>query len=272
MIGTGIEAGERRVEATEAAARRIGGKRFTARLRLLSLPLFAAVWQVGAMAAESRALPGPLAVAQALAEGVSTGALPYHLGATLARVAASFLLAMVIGTAIGIALAHKRRLDELFDSWLVIGLNVPALVTIILCYVWFGLNEAAAVLAVTLNKVPTVAVLIREGARAVDPELMQVAHGFRLGRRRRFFRVYLPQLYPHLIAAGRSGLALVWKIVLVVELLGRSNGVGFQLGVFFQLFEIASILAYTLAFTVVILAAEMALLRPFERRLTRWRL
>jgi NitT/TauT family transport system permease protein len=54
--------------------------------------------------------------------------------------------------------------------------------------------------------------------------------------------------------------------------LGRSNGVGFQLHSFFQFFDIASILAYTLAFVGVILFFEMAVLRPLEVRLTQWRL
>ena len=73
------------------------------------------------------------------------------------------------------------------------------------------------------------------------------------------------------MAAARSGLALIWKIVLVVELLGRSNGVGFQLGIYFQLFDITGILAYTFAFAAVILAIEAGVLQPLERRATRWR-
>ena len=83
--------------------------------------------------------------------------------------------------------------------------------------------------------------------------------------------IVLPQLAPFLVAATRSGLALIWKIVLVVELLGRSNGVGFQLHLFFQLFDIASILAYTLAFVLVIQVLEYGLLQPLERRINRWR-
>ena len=73
------------------------------------------------------------------------------------------------------------------------------------------------------------------------------------------------------MATTRSGLALIWKIVLVVELLGRSNGVGFQLHLFFQLFDIASIFAYTLAFVLVIQVLEYGLLQPIERRISRWR-
>ena len=69
------------------------------------------------------------------------------------------------------------------------GLNIPALVTIILCYVWFGLNDWAAILAVAINKIPTVIVTVREGARAVDPRLLEVARAYRLGRRTTFLRV-----------------------------------------------------------------------------------
>ena len=100
---------------------------------------------------------------------------------------------------------------------------------------------------------------------------MQVADAYRLSRWRRFTQVYLPQLHPYLFAAARTGLSLIWKIVLVVELLGRSEGIGFQLNVFFQLFDIAGILAYTLVFAGVVLIVEAFVLRPLERRLTRWR-
>ena len=72
-----------------------------------------------------------------------------------------------------------------------------------------------------------------------------------MSRWRALRHVILPQLTPYLFAAARSGLALIWKIVLVVELLGRSNGVGFQIQIYFQLFDVTLILAYTLAFILV---------------------
>ena len=91
-------------------------------------------------------------------------------------------------------------------------------------------------------------------------------------RWRTFRHVVLPQLLPYLAAASRSGLSLVWKIVLVVELLGRPNGVGFEIGIAFQLFDVTRILAYALSFTAVVLAIETFLVQPLERRASRWRL
>lgn len=240
-------------------------------LRGISLCVFLVLWQTVAMVMAEPLLPTPIVVLVSLWNHTIYGELPYHLGMTLARVGIAFFFALAIGTTIGIVMGRFRRLDATLDGMLVLGLNVPALVTIILCYIWFGLNEAAAVTAVALNKIPTVVVTIREGARAVDRRLLEVAEVFRVPAMSTLRRVYLPQLYPYLMAAVRSGLALIWKIVLVVELLGRSSGVGFQLGTFFQFFDITSILAYTLAFATVIFIIEGAIIRPLDRRLLRWR-
>ena len=90
-------------------------------------------------------------------------------------------------------------------------------------------------------------------------------------RWQRIRHVWLPQLFPYLMAATRGGLALIWKIVLVVELLGRSEGVGFQLNVFFQFFDITGILAMTASFVAVVVAFDRLVLVPLERGLDRWR-
>ena len=190
---------------------------------------------------------------------------------TLRRVFLAFILAMLVGVVVGFLMGRFALADTMLDGVLIVGLNVPALVVIILCYLWFGLIEAAAIAAVAVNKMPLVAVTVREGVRAVDRGLLQVGTVFGVSLGRRLLHIYLPQLYPYLMAAARSGLSLIWKIVLVVELLGRSDGVGFQLGSFFQFFDITSILAYTLAFVLVIYSIESLVLRPLEAHLTRWR-
>jgi NitT/TauT family transport system permease protein len=241
-------------------------------LRLLSLALLAITWMAAAAIADTPMLPGPWAVAKNMLWHATDGELLYHVGVTLTRVAIAFVIAMAVGTAIGVVMGRLRQLDMAFDAWLVLGLNVPALVVIILCYIWLGLTDVAAVTAVAINKIPTVVVTVREGARAIDRQLLQVAQIYRLSWSKRLTKVYLPQLFPYLMVAARSGLALIWKIVLVVELLGRSEGVGFQLSIYFQFFDISSILAYTLAFIGVVLFIELAVAHPLERHLTRWRL
>ncbi|MGZ4994263.1 MAG: ABC transporter permease [Methylobacter sp.] len=243
-------------------------KRF---LSALSLLVFLAIWQGLAVYLNSNTLPTPEAVARVFRLACLSGELPFHLGVTLLRLVVSFSIAMLLGCAIGIALGRNKKLDAFFDNWLVIFLNVPALVTIILCYVWFGLVESAAILAVVINKLPNVIVTIREGTRALDQDLLDMARCYRFGKRKTLIHVIWPQLHPFVMGATRSGLALIWKIILVVELLGRSNGMGYQLHLFFQLFDVASILAYTIAFVAVIQLIELLILKPLDKKALRWR-
>ncbi|MDT3710733.1 MAG: ABC transporter permease [Pseudomonadaceae bacterium] len=237
----------------------------------IALPVLLALWAVVALAVQTPLLPSPAAVLETFWQAVQSGELPEHLLVTLRRVLFSFALAMTLGTLLGVWMGRSRLANALLDPLLVLFLNLPALVTIILLYVWFGLVEAAAVLAVVVNKVPNVAVTVREGARSLDPKLEQMARVYGFSRWQRVVDVWLPQLFPYLMAATRGGLALIWKIVLVVELLGRSDGIGFQLHMAFQVFDVASILAYSLAFIAVVQLIELALLQPLDRRASAWR-
>ncbi len=237
----------------------------------LSLALFLLLWAVTAAWVDDNTLPTPLAVWQSLRVEWRSGELLTHLSVTLLRVLAAFLVAMTVGSAIGIWLGMKPLADRLIDPWLILLLNIPALVIIVLSYIWFGLNEAAAIGAVALNKIPNVVVTLREGARSLSPEYAELARVYRFGFLKRLRHVVLPQLQPFFAAATRSGIALIWKIVLIVELLGRSNGVGFQIHLYFQLFDVATILAYTLAFVLVMLLVEYLLLQPLDKHANRWR-
>jgi len=212
-----------------------------------------------------------VAVTLRLGEEAASGELLFHLGMTLWRVVCAFAIAMAVGTAAGILMGRVRLADEIGQPWLLFFLNLPALVLIVLAYIWIGLNEVAAIAAVALNKIPNVAVTVREGARALDKGLIEMARVFQVPGRRVLRDIVLPQLYPFIMAAARAGLALIWKIVLVVELLGRSNGVGFQIGLYFQLFDVASIMAYALAFIVIVQLLEWCVLQPLERMANRWR-
>ncbi len=240
-------------------------------IRVASIIIFFGIWQLSSLYLDIDLLPGPKEVYSKIISESEDYEIYYHTAVTLKRVFLSFLIAMFIGTFVGIYMGRNQKLNTFLDDWLILGLNVPALVIIILCYVWFGLNEIAAILAVSLNKIPMVAVIMREGARSIEKDYIDVAKFYKISGNKFFFKVILPQLFPYLLSSARSGLSLIWKIVLVVELLGRSNGVGFKLFGFFQFFDISGILAYTLVFVVLIIFVEFILVRPFEKKISMWR-
>ncbi len=228
-------------------------------------------WQGLAMMMASRFLPTPLVVLRQIWVLATTGHLVEDFSVTLLRAGLGFVIAMVIGTAAGLALGRVRLLDRMFLNLVVVGLNLPAIVIAILCFIWLGLTDTALILAVVLNKVPLVISNIRQGVRSFDPAFDEFADAFRLPRADRLRLIYLPQLTPYLLTSARSGLSLVWKIVLVFEVLGSDSGVGFRLSLFFEFFDMPAILAYTAVFVALVMVLEHLGLGPLERRWLAWR-
>jgi NitT/TauT family transport system permease protein len=266
LTASDLEAG-----AIELASRPRRARSHGFLVRLFSLLVLLLVWETASRLAGLRSLPSVAAVAAVLVDEAWRGDLLQHLGVTLWRVTAAFVLAMGFGAALGLAMGRWRSFDLVLDGWIVLLLNLPALVVTVLAYVWFGLTEAAAIGAVAINKMPLVVVTMREGARSLDRDYAEMATVFRLGAWRRFRHVVVPQLAPFFVVATRSGLSLIWKIVLVVELLGRSDGIGFQIQVYFQLFDVPRILAYALSFIAVVQLVEWFVLQPLDRMVAAWR-
>lgn len=106
---------------------------------ILSVTALVILWILAALATDDpTVLPTPGEVLRiAWAETVS-GELMTHMTATLARVAAAFGIAMGAGVVIGLILGQSPRANAWFGPWVAIFLNIPALVVIVLCYLWIG--------------------------------------------------------------------------------------------------------------------------------------
>lgn len=239
--------------------------------KLYSMFTFIIIWQAVSIMVASNVFPSIIDILIDLFRHINDGDLVENLIITLIRVFIAFFIAMFIGVFFGIAMGVSKRVDDFFDFILLLGLNIPALVTIVICYIWFGLTDFSALLAVVLNKVPIIVVNIREGTKAIEKKYMDLAKVYKVSKKETFFKIFLPQIYPYLIASTRLSLSLIWKIVLVVELLGRSDGIGFKISMFFQFFNITSILSYSLAFILVILLIENFIIKPFEKKMIVWR-
>ena len=239
--------------------------------RLLSFVTIFVIWILLSLFIEHRLFPSPYDVLIDIWYHLSEGELIADSLATFSRAFISFSIAIILGSIIGYVLAKFKTLDYFFDSWVIVGLNIPAIVLVILFYIWLGLNEIALIAAVVLNKIPIVIVNIREGTRSMEKNYFQIGTVYQLNNISIWTKIILPQLYPYLMTSARTGLSLIWKIVLVFELLGRSSGIGFQLQVFFSFFDISSLLAYSIFFMTIILLIENFIMIPIEKKATHWR-
>jgi len=242
-----------------------------ARWTAASAATLLALWSLASFALPAAVLPSPLRVLAAMGALVQTKALWTDTAVTLGRILMAFAIGMSAALALGTAMALSRSAGAFFRVWIVCGITVPAIVTLLTVYMVVGMNERGAVLGAALTVVPFLAINIREGLKSIDPRLLKMAQVFRASRAQIARAVVGPQIAPMLLASARFGLGLVWKMVLFVELLGRGDGVGFRIEYYFQLFDMTNVLAYALCFVLVMLVIEVGVFGVLERRIFRWR-
>jgi NitT/TauT family transport system permease protein len=233
--------------------------------------LLAVGWELMATYRPNPLLPRLALVGAELAEIVRSGDAVAQIAVTLQRILFGFVVAYAIAIAIGLASARNRAAKAFFEPALVLGLTVPGLVWALLCVVWFGLSLRTSVVAIALGIAPALALSITQGLAAVDPHLIEAAHVFRLSRAAKLRHLWLPAIIPDLLSGARLGFSLAWKVVVLVEIFGLPSGVGYRLNSAFSSQNVAEMLAWTIAFTVLMAAIEYGLMQTVERRVTRWK-
>jgi NitT/TauT family transport system permease protein len=240
-------------------------------LKLLSLVTAVIVWGLLSLTLPPEIFPGPIETVRALWGDIAGGQVGLDLAMTLLRVVAGLVLALILGVPVGIVMGLNRRAEAVLDVWVMIGLTVPSLCYAIMAFMWFGLNEGAAIIAIAVTAAPSITINIWEGVKNVDTKLVAMARVFEASRPAIVRRVLLPQIFPYVMASARFGLGIIWKITVLVELIGRPNGVGFKLFYWYQLADMRQVLAWTLLFTIIMLLIELLILKPIERRIFAWR-
>lgn len=256
--------------ATERARQeRLEGGISTA-LQFVSYGSLLLLWVIGSRLLGS-ILPGPVETFTFIGRELERGTLLSHLWITTQRVVISFVVAMVIGVIAGAAMGLSKRIDDLLQGWLVVALTIPRILLFVVAYLTIGLSDQALVIALIITVVPTIVVAIREGTRAIDSSLVEMATAFRRSRPAIWRQVIFPQLTPFVVGTARGSLALSWKMVVLGELLGRTSGVGYQISFYFQFFNMTGILAYGVTMMVLLAIIDLGVMGSLQRRAFRWR-
>ncbi|MBD1550747.1 ABC transporter permease [Pseudomonas typographi] len=227
-------------------------------------------WEVMARSLASPLVPGVGKIAGACESIVLSGEAFTQIGITLWRIALGFVLAFVLSLLVGISSARYDPVRVFFEPAILLGLTVPGLVWALLCVIWFGVSLATPVVSIALGITPALVLSVVQGIRGVDPDIIEMAHVYQLPRRTRLMKIWLPALVPSLLNGGRVAFSLAWKVIVLVEIFGLSDGVGYQINSQFSMQNVEGVIAWTLVFWLGMLLLEYAVFQVLDRRLTRW--
>jgi len=240
----------------------------------VSIVLVGLVWQLLASGVPSFTFPKPLELIGAI-EVVVTGGTEYdpvtNYGYTIARIGIATAVSLTVGVLAGILMGLNDTAKRYLYIVALSTFAFPSIIWALLGVLWFGLTTfLVPVFAVSMIVTPYVAIIIEEGIQDLDADLVEMGDAFGASSDQMWREIYIPHLYPHIFASARLTVTLAWKITIVAELFGTSNGVGQIILFFFEQLRNDMIIAWVLPMMVLMFGVEK-LLRRIEADAFSWR-
>jgi ABC-type nitrate/sulfonate/bicarbonate transport system permease component len=172
-------------------------------------------------------LPGPDVVFKAAAELILNGTLLEYTLISLFRVYAGFLVAAVLGVALGIFLARSALAFGLISPVVEAVRPIPPIAWLPLVIIWFGIGEPARISVIFYGAFFPILLNTIHGVRSVDNNLIRAALSLGATKRQIFYRVILPAVFPSVVTGLRVGAGMAMFVLVAAELIASSSGLGY---------------------------------------------
>jgi len=273
-----LEAGLDRLQTTESASanrwRRIAASVVPP---VLFIAILIVIWQLYVVIAQPRPdlAPGAVEVWNALGLAWESGRLQMAVSTSLERGIIGFLIAIVVGTPIGLLLAEVRPIRRAVGP-LISGLQVlPSVAWVPAAIIWFGLSDATVYFVILMGAIPSIVNGLIAGIDQVPPQLRRVGTVLGANRLELATAVILPAALPGYLAGLKQGWAFSWRSLMAAEIIAFGGTIGFGLGTMLQqsreLADLAGVLGTILVILAIGILIELLFFGPLERRMLRRR-
>lgn len=238
-----------------------------------SLPIITLVlWQIlGSLGLVSATfLPTPLAIAASFKDLFVNGDLIRHLQISLGRAVVGFLIGGSIGLVFGIGVGFSDKLEKLLDPLMQMIRMIPHLAVAPLIILWFGFGEVSKIFIIANGAFFPLYINTFMGIRNVDNKLFEVSRVLQFNRAKQIYKLVLPASLPSIFLGLRLSLALSWLGLVVAELIGSQEGIGFLINFAKQNSNTEVIFVGIIIFAAVGLLVDLGV-RFLERKFLQWR-
>ncbi|MEB9440486.1 ABC transporter permease [Bacillus cereus] len=201
-------------------------------VRAITIPvIILIIWQLAGVfgLVSKTVLPTPLDIFLAFQELIKTGELFGHLSISVLRAAAGFFIGGGLGIILGTIVGFSTRSEQYLDPSVQMLRTVPHLAVAPLFVLWFGFGETSKVLLIADGAFFPLYVNAFLGIRGVDSKLFDVARVLEFSKRKLITKLILPAALPNLLLGARLSLGVAWVSLVVAELMGSTEGIGYMI-------------------------------------------
>ena len=201
-------------------------------IRAITIPIIILIiWQLAGVfgLVSKTVLPTPLDIFLAFQELIKTGELFGHVSISVFRAAAGFFIGGSLGIILGTIVGFSTRSEQYLDPSVQMLRTVPHLAVAPLFVLWFGFGETSKVLLIADGAFFPLYVNAFLGIRGVDSKLFDVARVLEFSKRKLITQLILPAALPNLLLGARLPLGVAWVSLVVAELMGSTEGIGYMI-------------------------------------------
>jgi NitT/TauT family transport system permease protein len=191
------------------------------------LALVIGVWWIAVAASGSVIFPTPWQVVTGAVELIEDGTLWQHIGASLMRVGAGFLLAVLLGVPLGLWMGWVRPAFDTLNPIFQMLRPISPIAWIPIAILWFGVGDASPIYLIFISSVFPMVVQTTAGVHTIEQRYLRAAQNFGVSRITLFRRVVLPAVLPQIITGMRIGLGVAWLVVVAAEMIALRSGLGY---------------------------------------------
>jgi ABC-type nitrate/sulfonate/bicarbonate transport system permease component len=216
-------------------------------------------------------LPAPSSIAIFLWRMIADGTMEYHLGVTLLRIFAGFLVAAVTGIALGLLMGMSRIVSRVADIWIAALYPLPKISLIPLLIIWLGTGEAYRIVISAVTAFFPIVISTYSGIRQADRGLIKAAVDLGANTRQIQFKVVIPAAMPSILSGLQLGMGVTIILIVAAEMIGGSSqsGMGYLLISSGQVMETEKVFA-SLVVLAVMGAVIMKLQQWADRMIAPW--
>ncbi len=237
--------------------------------RVAALLSFFVFWVL--MSAFFERVPGPIEVVTKLVDEFSRGEVFGNFGVTLYRFGVGVALATVVGVAVGVVMGLSQLGRAFFESPVLVGLSIPAIIWSFLTVMWFGFGDLSPIITTFLTSVPFVIVNVAQGVRGVSRDLRDMSTTYNVPLSRRIRDLVLPAVTGYVAAGVRFAIIIGWNGVLLAEWFGGGGGVGYRARWWYDANQFGGFAAWVVLFVGFIVLLDRLVLDRAISRAFRWR-
>jgi len=213
--------------------------------------------------------PSPLSVLGTLWKGFREGTYFISLLFSMRRLLIGYVIAVVLGVAIGILLVTNKTMDETLGILILSLQSVPSVVWLPLALLWFKMGETSIIFVVVLGGIWNMIINSATGIRNVDRELIQCGRNLGYQGVKLFTKIILPASTPYIITGMRLAWAFCWRALMAAEILGTGYGLGQILMWGRDMGNMSTVLAIMIIIATTGLLTDNLIFRKVEQRIYR---